>query len=179
MGADLFIWKERMTMHCTEILPKLPAYAEGRLSSAERDQVRAHLGECDACRTALARTDWLAAALTNADTPPVPAGLHGRVMEAARSRRRPRIAADWNPFKWWRLTPAPLHAAVAIMLAIGLTVGLSMGRTMLSDQNECVASVAATDPLDMLNIDSLGVASDDSLAGAYVALAAGRGKEGQ
>ncbi len=166
-------------MRCEDIQTRLTAYALGELAPEERRQVYAHLRECVACRAVLARTDWLAATLAKADTPPVPAGLHGRVMEAARARRRARIAVDWNPFKWWRMTTAPLHAAVAIMVVIGLTVGLSMGRTMLSDQDGSVASVAATDPLDMLNIDSLGVAPDDSLAAAYIALASGRDKEGQ
>lgn len=35
---------------------------------------------------ALARADWLAATLVKTDAPPVPAGLHERVMEAARAR---------------------------------------------------------------------------------------------
>jgi len=166
-------------MRCKDTQTRLATYALGELAPEERRQVYAHLRECAACQAALARTDWLAAAFVEAEVPPVPAELCERVMEAARAHRKARTAADWNPFKWWRMTTAPLHAAVAMMLVIGLSIGLSMGRTMLSDQNGSVASVAATDPLDMLNIDSLGVTPDDSLASAYVALAAGRGKEGQ
>ena len=161
-------------MRCEDLRTSLSDYALGELSPAERRQAREHLRECAACRAALARTDWLAAALTKADSPPVPAGLHNKVMDAARSRQRARIAADWNPFKWWRMTTAPLHVAVAMMLVIGLSIGLSMGRTMLSGRDRSVASVAAADPLNMLSIDSLGVAPDNSLAGAYVALSSGR-----
>jgi anti-sigma factor RsiW len=166
-------------MRCEDTQNRLTAYALGDLSAAERRQVYAHLRECVACQAALARTDWLAAALMKADAPPVPAGLRERVMGAARTRRRARIAADWNPLKWWRMTTAPLHAAVVIALVMGLTAGLSMGRTMLSGQDRSVASVATADPLDMLSIDSLGVAPDDSLAATYVALASGRDNEGQ
>lgn len=166
-------------MRCEQTQTRLTAYVLGELSLEERLQVYAHLRECATCQTALARTDRLAAVLTKADTPPVPVGLHGRVMQAARTRRRARIAANWNPFKWWRMTTTPLHAAVAMMLVIGLTGGLLMGRTLLSGQDRSVASVATADPLDMLSIDSLGVAPDDSLAAAYIVLASGRDKEGQ
>ena len=163
-------------MRCEDIQTKVAAYALGELSPEESRRVQSHLRECAACRAVLARTDWLAAALSEAERPPVPAGLSARVMEAARARQRARTAADWNPFKWWRMTAAPLHAAVAIALAIGLTAGFYIGWTMLPGQDRAAPIQASTeaDPLDLLNIDYLGDAPDDSLAGAYVALAAGR-----
>ncbi|MFW6286644.1 MAG: anti-sigma factor family protein [Candidatus Sumerlaeota bacterium] len=166
-------------MRCEDLQALVSDYALGEMSVEERRQAREHLRECAVCWAALARTDWLAAVMIETETPTVPAGLRHKVMDAARSRRRSSVAADWNPFKWWGITTAPLHAAAAIMMIIGLAVGLSMGRAMWSGPNRSVASGETTASLDMLRIDTLGAAPDDSLAGAYTVLAAGQYQEGR
>ena len=166
-------------MRCENLQTLLSDYVRGEISPDERRQAREHLRECAVCRAALARTDWLAGVLLEAETPPVPAGLHNKGMDAARSRQGTRLAADWNPLQWWRITTAPLHGAAAIMLVIGLAVGLSMGRTMWSGRDRSAASTKTTESLDMLKIETFGAAPDGSLAGAYAALSSGRDREGQ
>ncbi len=37
-------------MTCDELRPLISAYADGELDGADRDRVRRHLDECDACR---------------------------------------------------------------------------------------------------------------------------------
>jgi hypothetical protein len=102
-------------------------------------------------------------------------------MVAARTRRVVKATAGWNPVLWWRMTPAPMHAAAAVVFVIGLTAGLSMGWTMLSAGNRIAGPQAAmqADPLDSYNLDYLSDAPDDSLAGVYVALVSARDGEGR
>jgi len=156
-------------MRCEETQIRLATYALGELAPEERRQVYAHLRECAVCQAALARTDWLAAALMKADAPAVPAGLRERVMEAARTRRRAKIAAGWNPFKWWRMATAPMHAAAAVVLVVGLTVGLLMGWTFAPLRAK-TTTIAQQDPLDAYRLDYLGDAPAGSLADSYLTL---------
>jgi len=168
-------------MRCEDIQSRLTAYADGELPPDERLRVRAHLRGCAGCQAALARVDRLAAALLQTEPPPVPAGLTARVMAAARTRRVVKATADWSPLQWWRMTPAPMHAAAAVVFVIGLTVGLSMGWTILPAGKRIAGPQAAmqADPLDSYNLDYFSDAPNDSLAGVYVALVSGRDGEGR
>ena len=167
-------------MRCEETLKQLAAFSAGELPADVRQAVQAHLAECAACRAALAEVDALAGVLASGQTPPVPPGFAARVMAAARQRQEPEPAAVWNLVRWWRLVPAPMHAAAAAVLVIGLAVGLLMGWTTSPARQAAPAPAAAqADPLDAYNLDYLGDAPSGSLADSYLALVSGRNGEGQ
>jgi anti-sigma factor RsiW len=167
-------------MRCEEVLNQLAAFSSGELPADVRQVVQAHLAECPACRAALARVDALAGVLASTQTPPVPAGFAARVTAAARQRREAEPLVAWNPLRWWRLVPAPMHAAAAAVLVIGLAVGLLMGwTTLLARQAPPAQAAAPADPLDAYNLDYLGDAPSGSLADSYLALISGRNGEGQ
>ena len=159
-------------MRCEEVQSRLPAYSSGELPTDVREAVQTHLGECAACRAALARVDALAAVLASAQTPPVPAGFAAGVMVRARSHRSAAVSAGWNPLRWWRLGSAPMRAAAAAMLLVGLGVGLLMGWTsgpaVVSPDSAETTSQA--DPLDTYQLEYLGDAPEGSLADSYLAL---------
>jgi len=167
-------------MRCEEVQEQLAAFASGELPTDIRQAILGHLAECASCRAGLARVDALAGVLASTQTPPVPAGFAARVTAAARQRQEAEPVVAWNPLRWWRLVPAPMHAAAAAVLVIGLTVGLVMGWTTLSAGRTPSAQAAApADPLDAYNLDYLGDAPSGSLADSYLALVSGRSGEGQ
>jgi anti-sigma factor RsiW len=167
-------------MRCEDVLKQLTAFSSGELLADVRPAVQAHLAECAACRAALTHVDALAGVLTSTQTPPVPAGFAARVTAAARQRQEAEPLVVWNPLRWWRLVPAPMHAAAAAVLVIGLAVGLLMGWTTLPASQAPPAQAAApADPLDAYNLDYLGEAPSGSLADSYLALVSGRNGEGQ
>jgi len=168
-------------MRCGEVLERLAAFSSGEFPTDIRRAMQTHLAECAACRAALARVDALAGVLASTRTPPVPAGLAARVMEAARSRRTSAAPVGWNPLRWWRLASAPMHAAAAAVLVIGLSVGLVMGWTsapavVARDTAQPASQIA---PLDAYQLDYLGEAPAGSLVRSYLALLSGQNGEGQ
>ena len=162
-------------MHCDEMQDTLPAYSSGELPTDVREAVQAHLGRCAPCRAALARIDALAAILTDAQTPPVPAGFAARVMAKARSHRSAAVSAGWNPLRRWRLASAPMRAAAAAVLVVGLTVGLVMGWTSVPSPAQAPAAAQA----DPLEVHHLGDAPAESLTNSYLALVSGHSGEGR
>ena len=167
-------------MRCEDVLKQLTAFSSGELPVDVRQAMQAHLAECAACRAALAEVDALAGILAGAQPPPVPAGFAARVTAAARQRQEVEPLVAWNPLRWWRFVPAPMHAAAAAVLVIGLAVGLVMGwTTLLASQAPPAQATAGADPLDAYNLDYLGDAPSGSLADSYLALVSGRNGEGQ
>lgn len=158
-------------MHCEDVRKQLKVFSSGQVPLDVRQRMQAHLAECAGCRTALGRIDALAGVLAGAQTPPVPDGLVGRVILAARNRRQAEPTVAWNPFRWWRVTSAPMHLAAAAVLAIGLTAGLMMGWTAASSAGGTVSAMQG-DPLDVYQLDYLYEAPEGALAGNYLALVA-------
>ena len=158
-------------MHCKEILPKLAAYAEGRLASAERDRLETHLQECGDCRTAMARVDWLAALLCDSEIQPAPTGLAGRVISAARERHAKTPPLLWNPAAWWQTAPTAMRAIMVLALVTGSGIGAALG---WSSAPAIMATKTAEEAglLEAYPIDYLGGAPAGSLADSYLTLLA-------
>jgi anti-sigma factor RsiW len=167
-------------MRCEDVTTRLDSYASGELQPTLAAKVAAHLDSCESCRQSLGRLKQLAAVLGQTSAPPVPDGFAARLMAKARSRRVAVTSAGWNPLRWWRLVPAPMHAAAAAVLVIGLAVGLLMGwKTSPASQAPPAQAAVQADPLDAYNLDYLGDAPSGSLADSYLALVSGRNGEGQ
>jgi len=167
-------------MRCEDVTTRLDAYAAGELQPALAAKLAAHLDLCESCQQSLHRLKRLAAVLGQASVPPVPDGFAARIMAKARNRRVSVASAGWNPLRWWRLVPAPMHAAAAAVLVIGLAVGLLMSWTTLpAGQAAPGQATVQADPLAPYNVDYLTDAPDGSLAQTYLALVstpAGEGK---
>lgn len=163
-------------MHCEDVRKQLKAFSSGRVPVDIRQRMQTHLAGCAACRMALGRMDAVAGVLAGVQAPPVPDGFVGRVMLAARNRRQAEPTVGWNPFRWWRLTSAPMHLAAAAVLVIGLTAGLMLGWIGGLSATETV-SARQGDPLDTYQLDYLGETPDGSLAGSYLALVAAKERE--
>ena len=167
-------------MRCEDVTTRLDSYADGELQAAVAAKVTAHLESCESCRQSRQRLEQLAAVLGQASVPPVPAGFAARLMAKARSRHPAAASAGWNPLRWWRLVPAPMHAAAAAVLVIGLALGLVVGwTTSPAGQAPPAQAAVQTDPLDAYSLDYLGDAPSGSLADSYLALVSGRNGEGQ
>lgn len=86
-------------MTCEETRKTLPLFLYGELSFDEEEQVEAHMDECDACRTALAREKAMFAALDRSEMEPAPEALEDSRMELRR-----RLAHSEHPIRrsnWW------------------------------------------------------------------------------
>jgi len=165
-------------MRCEEAQEQLTALAAGGLPTDIHRAVQAHLDECAACRAAMARVDALAGVLVGVQAPPIPPGFASRVMAAARRSQRAEPVAAWDPLRWWRLVPAPMHVAAAAVLVIGLAVGFLMGWTTLpARQSPPAQATVEADPLDGYNLDYLGDAPSGSLADSYLTLVSNRNGE--
>ncbi len=155
-------------MNCRDIKTKLGSYVEGRLSGIDRNQVEAHLRECQSCRTALAKVDRVAALLVLAENPAVPPGLTNRIMTEARVRISSEPTANWNPIAWLRLASIPTRVAATVVLLIGLTLGLKLGATTVPADEQI--TVAQDDPLEVYQISYIADLPTGSIAETYMGL---------
>jgi len=158
-------------MRCRDIQNTFTSYADGQLSQGERDQVQAHLRECQSCRALLGEVDHLAAVLLRADIPTVPSDLTIKIMAAARNRGFRESSTSWNPLSWWRLASAPMHAAALGVLIVGLSLGFALGWSSAPSPQQ-LATTAPPDPLEIYQLDYLGDAPSGSLADGYLTLIA-------
>lgn len=156
-------------MRCEEVRKRLPAFSSGQLAPDVRRAIKAHLGECAACRKALGRFDGVAAVLAGTRTPPIPPGFAARAMAAARQRHPAGPGAAWNPWRWWRLTTAPIRAAACAVFVAGVAVGLVMG-WRVSPSAGPAPSIVQGDPLETYQLDFLSGAPEGSLARSYLTL---------
>jgi anti-sigma factor RsiW len=155
-------------MDCKDIKSKLGNYTGGRLPREGHNQVRAHLRACPLCRAALAEIDPVAAVLLQADPPPVPCDLAGRILAAARDRICPESTANWNPVAWLRLASIPVRVAAALMLFFGITAGLKLGTNVNDSQNQ--VTISENDPLNVYQISYIADLPEGSLADSYLNL---------
>ena len=118
----------------------IAAYALDALDEAEREAYEAHLRTCERCRAELPALREAAASLAfAADSPPPPARLRGRILEAARAER-----SNVVPLRPWRNVAlvASGVAAAAAAIAIGLGIwGVSLSND-LDAQREATALLA-------------------------------------
>ena len=169
-------------MRCEKVRLKIDAHVSGELPPRVIVAIEKHLRACNDCRQAAAVARRLVALGQALPMPPVPDGFAQRVQAMARQRiARPSFAASsWNLAAWWRLVPAPMHAAAAVVLVIGLAVGLAMGWTTLpANQAPPAQATVQADPLDAYNLDYLGDAPSGSLADGYLALVSSPAQEGK
>jgi anti-sigma factor RsiW len=166
-------------MKCHEIRSALHAYAEGRLSHAERSRVQSHLRACASCQAALARMDRVAAVLLDSEVvEPVPARLVESVMAAARKQQRERLLAVRGPLAWWRAAPAAMRAAAVLFLLIGVGAGIGLGWTSAPAvaRERTVANVS---PVGLYSLDYLSEAPAGSLTERFMTLATAANEGGR
>jgi anti-sigma factor RsiW len=169
-------------MRCEKVRLTIDAYVSGDLAPRDLAAIEEHVRTCDGCRREAEVARRLVALGQALPAPPVPDGFAQRVQTLARQRiARPTFTVPiWNLAAWWRLVPAPMHAAAAAVLVVGLSVGLVMGWTTLpTNQVPPAQTTAQADPLDAYNLDYLGDAPSGSLADSYLALVSGRNGEGK
>lgn len=97
-------------MNCAEVRSRLPALLYGDLPADEAEEVRRHLGRCDACRNEHGTLSGLRRLLDEVPAPAVAVDLPALYREAA--ARQARRAGRWR-----RVAFASLVAAAAVVLA--------------------------------------------------------------
>ena len=119
----------------------LPAYALNALEPTERQQVEAHLAECDRCTAALERYLEVTAAVSVAHEAVAPSeALRQRVLGAAARSARARTGAAaprWRLAPWRRAPAWAWAAAAALALVVaGLSTVLATQGGRLSDMEQ-------------------------------------------
>jgi len=111
-------------MNCEQIERQLGRYVDKELSTAERDEVEAHLESCSSCQTELAELRELVAGIANAKAAPVPDSLWPRI---ERRLHRPEMpSAPSPPLVRLRMRTMPWAIAAGVVLAVGVGMfGLS------------------------------------------------------
>lgn len=106
-------------MRCTEVRKRLAEYQLGGLDEAQREQIAAHLRECDECRAELRALERLDGLLVAVEPMEAPSGLWERVRARMKPRRR-------GVREWWRASarPALALAAAVLVAAVGLWLAL-------------------------------------------------------
>jgi anti-sigma factor RsiW len=94
---------------------QLSAYLDDELTSADAEEVRQHLSECEPCQAELAGLRAMQHLLGRLAEPEPPPGFLAD-LQARAARAHPR-ARPWWPFAWW---PRPALAAAAVVLAVVL-----------------------------------------------------------
>lgn len=103
------------------------AYVLGALEPAEAEAFRRHLEKCTVCRDEVEALEGVVHALPMAAPQhPVPRRLRRRVMLAIREEPKPWVRPWRGSFARWRLRPALMAAAVAIIAAVATTAGLEL-----------------------------------------------------
>src|SRR5258707_987227 len=104
-----------MPMKC-EKASEITAYLQGEGSEAEREMLRRHFEECEACARELAQFERAFGAMSRLETIEPSAGFQGRV-EAAFLRAHPELAARPR----FRLL-AVLSIAAGLLITLGAVI---------------------------------------------------------
>ncbi len=107
-------------MRCSEVRENLSAYLEGE----HRQEIEAHLAECQACQRELRELQAVVASLRSLEPARPPAELRGRIRTAVRQAAEQRKAErPWHQVPFWQGWLAAARAATLILLvaAIALT----------------------------------------------------------
>lgn len=98
-----------------------PAYALDALDADEREAYEAHLGRCEQCRGELASLRGTVGALAwGVESPPPPARLRARLLEAAAAERQNVVPLPLR--RPWAFRATAAAAAVAACAAVGLGI---------------------------------------------------------
>lgn len=125
-------------MNHHEVRESIPGYALHALALEEAQDVEAHLATCEECRRELAAFQEVTASLaTGVATREPPAGLRGRVLDAARSRPR---TGRTRP--GWAIALAAAAAVVIVVLG-GIVLSLEQRLTALAARAEAEAQALA------------------------------------
>jgi anti-sigma-K factor RskA len=112
-----------------------PAYALDALDAEEREAYEAHLGRCEQCRDELASLRETVGALAwGVESPPPPARLRARLLEAAAAERQNVVPLPVR--RPWAFRATAAAAAVAACAAIGLGIwAATLSRSLNSERS--------------------------------------------
>jgi anti-sigma factor RsiW len=163
-----------MTMHCTEILPRLNACLDGELPADQAQVVEDHVKTCQGCRHQFERISQVGGLLDMLDVPPLPQEFAFRVMAEARRKalrlpeKRPLLGVDWLPLRWFTQLTIPMRLAACAMVLLACLLGMFMSRD-LSVSSNSRTTVAEAENLD--GFEWFSPTPPASLGSAYLTLA--------
>ena len=159
-------------MRCRKIIFYLNAYVDGELSVKRRRIVKAHLADCESCRTQLENIQALTKLFESPHpVPPVPEGLVAQIMNEAGRRQHVEIPESfsplqiWTPLRWISGLSTPMRVAACAAVLLAIIVGLSFpGRNVtrraeLFDQGKNIDGLEWFAPVPPNSIGSIFIAS--------------------
>ncbi len=148
-------------MECEQVMPRLPAYLDNEVTSAEHDAISAHLARCERCRAEKEQILALWDALREMPVPHAPVGVADRVM-CRIGNGGGEAAAE--PIRFPRFLPA--SAVVAAVIAItGLVIGGWMAEGLLNAEAEQRGEESIVATMDAFAPNPYG-----SFVGGYLAM---------
>jgi anti-sigma-K factor RskA len=130
---------------CADVRDLLPALSLDALDLDERDALEDHLARCPDCRSEFRSYQETATRLALAfPQHEPPSGLKRRVLAAAATRpQRTRLAPWWRRlgFGFPRLQPAPVVAALALVVALSTTLWAAGLQMQLNEQRVLAAGL--------------------------------------
>jgi anti-sigma factor RsiW len=124
---------------CREVLERLGRFADDELSPQKAGAIEDHVQNCPACRRELESLRRLSASLDAASPPPVPAGLLGDIIQAARREAPARRQGGLESWKAW---PTAMRLAAAGAAAAACIVGLLLTSAAHSNRGQGQAEMA-------------------------------------
>jgi len=130
----------RVMSKCSEVKRLLPAWLDGELAPARRDEVAKHLAACVVCRAEMAALRSDRQALVSARVPGPSSFLLTRVMAEVKRTRPARIAMP---------IPALRTAVAALAVVVGLGIGVLLGRGLAGSRSpsDAVWPASYTEPV--------------------------------
>lgn len=123
-------------MKCDEVRLLLVSFADGALSCARAEAVRAHVAGCAGCREELAQLAADAELLRRDEKPEVPAYLGSRIIAGIRERQaegKTWLAAV-VPVGQCGLSRAMARVAAVVLVAVGVWLGTALARGIAGPQ---------------------------------------------
>jgi hypothetical protein len=156
---------------CGDIAPLLVFYACDEVEPQEREQIDAHLANCDSCSALLREEQEMQSALVSAFQPADQLDPSGALLAQCRSElsellddlSAPPLREQWSPFGWARQWMAlrPVWSAAGLVL-LGLAVGTQVALWIPGREGNFVAgqavNVKAAAPLTNEDLSKMAVA---------------------
>ena len=156
-------------MECRKAEELLHLWIDGELDEDDRAALTAHLAGCGACARKLAEYRRLGTLLDQIDAQTkVPAGLHGRIMDAVRREAAPRKSGAHSWTRWAASAAAILllGGSVGVLWRAGIWPG-PMGKSaapryeMAAEEAAPQQAPAEMEAADALEADDKGVAMEE------------------